>query len=318
MSQLEQFTHSQARRHPLVLLFALVACLALFGPAAIASSEQKHFSSPGEAAKALVDAARSEDRQAALAILGDDAKPIISSGDKLADANGRRRFVDRYNQMHRFVTETNGDQVLYIGAENYPFPIPLVKDSSGWYFNTPAGEREILYRRVGRNELDTIDVLNVLVAAQRTYFQQSHDGSEVKQYAAKLISSPGTQNGLYWPVTSGAPESPIGPYLAKASAQGYVKTPSSKPAPYHGYYYHVLAAQGASAPGGTKSYLADGKMTGGFAFIAYPAKYGNSGVMTFIVGSDGQVYQKDLGPETLQMARSMTEFNPDSSWQKVE
>jgi len=299
----------------LILLFTLFACVAVAG---IARADQQHFSSPDDAAKALVDATRTMDLKAALAILGNEAMPIISSGDKVADAEYRQSFVDRYDQMHRFVTLKNGDEILYIGAENYPFPIPLVKDAQGWYFNTPAGEREILYRRIGQDELYTIAVLHALIDAQKTYFQQPHDGSDVKQYAAKLFSTPGTQDGLYWKPTGDEPESPVGPFLAKASAGNYVKQFSSKPSPFHGYYYRILTAQGPDASGGASSFIVDGKMTGGFAFAAYPAKYRNSGVMSFIAGDDGQIYQKDLGPKSAEIVRAMKAFNPDSTWTKAE
>jgi hypothetical protein len=203
---------------------------------------------------------------------------------------------------------------LFMGAENWPFPIPLKKDAAGqWYFDTKAGTEEILYRRIGGNELAAIRVSKALADAQYQYFDETHDGDSVHQYAQKIISEPGKQNGLYWKAAEGQPESPIGPVVAYATGEGY----QNKTEPFHGYYYRVLTAQGTAAPGGAKSYIVDGKMTQGFGFIAYPGQYRNSGVMTFVVNLNGVIYEKDLGPKTDDLAKAMTAINPDKTWRVV-
>jgi hypothetical protein len=272
---------------------------------------QKTFSSPEDASKALVTAAQSNDEKAMLDILGADGKQIVSSGDDAEDAEGRANFVKRYDQMHRLVKEADGTTVLYIGAENWPTPIPLVSKGNVWYFDTEAGKQEILYRRVGRNEMSAIRVCQELVAAQKEY---SADHSE---YAQKIFSDEGQHNGLYWK-SSGDHLSPIGPLVAAAVTESYAKGGDSAPTPYRGYYYHVLTRQGKNTPGGAKAYIVNGKMTAGFAFVAYPAEYRSSGVMTFVVNEDGVVYQKDLGKKTAALAKAMKDYNPDSTWQKSE
>ena len=272
---------------------------------------QKTFSSPEDASNALVTAAQNNDEKAMLDILGPDGKQIVSSGDEAEDAESRANFVQRYQQMHRLVKEPDGTTVLYIGAENWPTPIPLVNNSSSWYFDTEAGKKEILYRRIGRNEISTISVCQELVAAQKEYYSAQHN-----EYAQKIFSDEGQHNGLYWKAAEGEPQSPIGPLVASAVAKG--KSPDGAPTPYRGYYYHMLTRQGKNGPGGAKSYIVNGKMTEGFAFVAYPAEYRSSGVMTFIVNEDGVVYQKDLGKKTDALAKAMKEYNPNSSWQKAE
>jgi hypothetical protein len=274
---------------------------------------QKTFASAQEAGTALHAAVQAGDKDGELAVLGSSAGSLVSSGDEVQDKNNADIFLKRYQQMNRWSPETTGDQILYIGAENWPFPIPLKKSGAGqWYFDTKSGVQEILFRRIGKNEIETIQVCEALAGAQQDYFEQLHDGSAVHQYAQKIISDEGKQNGLYWKVADGQAESPIGPLVAHATAQGYGKTES--PAPFHGYFYHTLKAQGAKAPGGAKSYIVDGNMTGGFAFVAYPAEYRNSGVMTFMIDKNGIAYQKDLGPNTTSMAKDMTSYNPDKTW----
>ena len=274
---------------------------------------QKTFSSAEEASKALVAAAQSNDEKAMLEILGPEGKEIVSSGDEIEDAQNRANFVHKYQQMHRLVKEPNGTTMLYIGAENWPAPIPLVSKGNSWYFDTEAGKKEILYRRIGRNEISTIRVCEELVAAQKEYYSTQHN-----EYAQKIFSDEGQHNGLYWKAGDGEPQSPIGPLVASAVAEGYVKGRAGPPTPYHGYLYHILTSQGKSAHGGAKSYIVNGKMTEGFAFVAYPAEYRSSGVMTFIVGVDGVVYQKDLGKRTEALAKPMKEYNPGPGWQKAE
>lgn len=268
---------------------------------------QKTFSSPEDASHALLTAAQSNDEKALLDILGTDGKEIVSSGDDAEDAENRANFVKKYQEMHRLVKEADGTTILYIGAENWPTPIPLLNKGQTWYFDTGAGKAEILYRRVGRNEMSAIRVCQELVAAQKEY------SAEHNAYAQKVFSEQGQQDGLYWKA-SGDHLSPIGPLVAAA----VIERDASAPTPYRGYYYRIVTRQGKSAPGGAKSYVVNGKMTGGFAFVAYPAEYRSSGVMTFIVSEDGAIYQKDLGKKTGSLAKAMTEYSPNSSWKKAE
>ena len=264
---------------------------------------QKTFSSCSDAVSALVTAAENNDEKTILEILGPDGRQIVSSGDPAEDLENRANFVQRYKEMHRFVKEPDGTTTLYAGAHNWPFPIPLMNKAGAWYFDTSMGKKEILFRRIGRNEISTIHVCQELVAAEKEFF-----ASHKKQYAPKIYSDDGKQNGLYWKSGDGQPQSPIGPLVAQAVAHG-----DAQATPYRGYYFQMLPEQGASAPGGAKSYSADGKMTG-FAFVAYPAEYRSSGVMTFIVGSNGVVYSKDLGPSTAAIAKALKTYNPDATW----
>ena len=291
--------------------------LLLMGGFAIASLAQqpgqKTFSSPEDAASALIAAAQRNDEKAMLEILGTDGKQIISSGDAVEDAHDRADFAQRYQEMHRLVKEPDGTTTLYIGARNWPTPIPLVNKGNSWYFDADAGKTEILYRRIGRNEMSTIDVCKELVAAEKEYFA-THD----HVYAQKIISNEGEHNGLFWKAAEGEPQSPIGPLVASAVAEGYVKNQGGAPTPYRGYYFRILPRQGKNGQGGAKKYIVQGQMTEGFAFLAYPAEYKSSGVMTFIVSGDGAVFQKNLGQKTEVLAKAIKEFNPDSSWQKAE
>ena len=273
---------------------------------------QKTFSSAEEASNAMFTAAQGNDEKAMLGILGANGKEIVSSGDEAEDAQNRANFAAKYQEMHRLVKEPDGTTVLYIGAKNWPTPIPLVNKGGSWYFDTEAGKREILFRRVGRNEMSTIRVCQELVSAEKEYSGQH------SEYAQKIFSDEGQHDGLYWKATGGEPLSPVGPLVAAAVTESYAKTGDNAATPYRGYYYHILTRQGKTAPGGAKSYVVDGKMSAGFAFVAYPAEYRSSGVMTFIVGQDGVVYQKDLGKKTDALAKAMKEYNPNSSWQKAE
>jgi hypothetical protein len=230
------------------------------------------------------------------------------------DKKNKEFFLQHYEQMNRWGKETNGDQTLFLGADNWPFPIPLKKNASGqWYFDTKAGADEVLFRRIGSNEFAAIRVCKALADAQYEYFNGLHDGSTVHQYAQKIISDPGKQNGLYWKTSEGEPQSPIGPIIAYATAEGY----SNKTEPFHGYYYRVLTAQGAAAPGGAKSYIKNGAMTDGFALVAWPAEYRNAGIMTFVVNLNGVIYEKDMGINTADLAKAMTAINPDKTWRVV-
>ena len=273
---------------------------------------QKTFSSAEEASDALVTAARNNDEKTMLEILGREGKQIVSSGDETEDANSRANFVQRYQEMHRLMKEPDGTTILYIGAHNWPAPIPLVHKGSAWYFDSAAGKKEVLNRRIGRNELSAIRVCQELVASQKEYLTQH------SEYAQKIFSDEGQHNGLYWKAADSEPQSPIGPLVAAAVTQGYAKSQGSSPTPYRGYYFHVLTRQGKNGPGGAKSYIANGKMTDGFAFVAYPAEYRSSGVMTFIVSGDGVIYEKDLGKKSEVLAKAIKEYNPDSSWRKAE
>jgi hypothetical protein len=294
---------------------AALILIALF-PARVLAQQpgQKTFPTARKAIHALYVAVQGDDMKAMLDILGQDAKQIISSGDESDDQTTRANFVKKFEEMHRLVKEPNGTTTLYIGAENWPTPIPLVEKSGAWYFDTEAGKNEILLRRIGRNEMSAIKVCQELVAAEKEYYSM-----ENKVYAQKFMSDPGQKNGLYWPAPDPQHESPIGPMVAYASAEQSDRADRKDPAePFHGYYFRVLTRQGKDAAGGVADYIVDGKMTAGFAFVAYPAQHRNSGVMTFIVGKDGVVYQKDLGKNTIKLAAAMKEYEPDSAWKKAE
>ena len=293
------------------LAMLLFACFAV--DSAAQQKGQKTFSSPEEASKAVVAALQNNDEKAVLEILGPDATQIVSSGDPTEDAESHANFVRKYEEMHRFLKEPDGSVTLYIGAENWPTPIPLAMKGNLWFFDSEAGRREILFRRIGRNEYSAIRICQELVAAQKEYYAMQHN-----EYAKQIYSDEGQHNGLYWKVSDGETQSPIGPLVAFAVAEGYVKGRGAPPTPYRGYFFYFLMRQGKDAPGGAKSYIVKGKMTEGFAFVAYPAQYRSSGVMTFIVNQDGVVYQKDLGQKTEARGKSMEEYNPDSSWGKAE
>ena len=296
------------------LLAALVIFLAagMPGRASAQQAGQKTFASAEEASKALAAAVQSNDMKALLEILGPEGKEIVSSGDDVQDAESRTDFAAKYEEMHRLVKEPDGTVCLYIGAENWPTPVPIVSKGGAWFFDTEAGKKEILFRRVGRNELSAIMVCQALVAAQKEYFASQHG-----EYAQVIFSDEGKHDGLYWKVAAGEEQSPIGPLVAMAVAEGYTKGQAGPPTPYRGYLFHILTRQGKAAPGGAKDYVVSGKMTEGFGFVAYPAEYRSSGVMTFIVGADGVVYQKDLGKKTEAVGKALKEYNPDSRWEKT-
>jgi hypothetical protein len=279
---------------------------------------QQTFASAAEASGALVVALKADDPQALLKILGPNAKDIIASGDDAADKSEREQIVQKYEQMHRLVTEPDGTTTLYIGAENWPTPIPLVHKAKDWYFDTSAGKQEILYRRIGRNELAIIQVCLELVDAQKEYYSLPHDGDSGQHYAEKVFSDPEKHNGLYWKAVSGEPDSPIGPSVASAAEEVFAGNASQEPQPFEGYYFRLLKAQGAHAPGGARSFVEGGKLTSGFAFVAYPAKYRSSGVMTFLVNQDGIVYEKDLGARTAALAKALTRYERDATWRKAD
>lgn len=306
-----------------ILIGVLVIGLGTSRSGLAQQSGQKTFSSPTAAANALAAAAQKHDKQAMLAILGPDGHDLIFSGDWTADRKNNDHFAEKYHEMHRFVAASGGRVFLYIGAENWPVPIPLQKSGSRWYFDTAYGIREVVYRRIGFNELSAIRVCQAIVNGEQEYYAGLHDGDSVHQYAQKFKSTRGKQDGLYWKVSSSdKPQSPLGPLVAEAASEGYGHHghhhATGHPRPFHGYIYRLLTRQGSAAKGGAQNYIVDGKMTGGFALVAYPVRYRDSGVMTFVVNQDGQIYQKDLGPQTSQVASEMEEYNPDSTWQPVE
>jgi len=299
------------------LLFAalLVAGTALtFDPGSAAPPSVPRFPSAEAAAAALVDAARAGDTTALLRILGPDGRPLVSSGDEVADRRGREGFVRAYDDAHRLAQAGEGALVLIVGKDEWPMPIPLVHDAGGWWFDTRQGREEILNRRVGRNELHAVQVCLAYVDAQREYYVRAPDGGGLLQYAQRFRSRPGRRDGLYWEAQPGEPGSPLGPLVAQAQGEGYPGERSGGRTPYWGYYYRILKAQGPHGEGGAFDYVVSGRMIGGFALVAYPAEWGVSGVKTFIVSHDGVVYEKDLGPKTAALARAMTRFDPDDSW----
>jgi Protein of unknown function (DUF2950) len=299
--------------------FMLLALMVMFaGCRKTATPSLTTFASPDQAGDGLLSAAKTGDLNEVLGIFGPDSKEVIFSGDAVQDKATVGAFATGYEQMHRWRKMPDGSQVLMIGAQNFPFPIPLKKNESGqWFFDTAAGKEEIVRRRIGRNELSVIDVCGAVADAQADYYSRTQLDGGTKQFALKFISDPGKQNGLYWNSPDDQPKSPLGPLLAYATSEGYSAKPDAHQ-PFHGYYFHMLKGQGSQAPGGAKEYVTGGKMVGGYAFVAYPAEYGNSGVMTFIMNQDGLLLQKDLGKTTTETASAMTEFDPDGSWSVVQ
>ncbi len=306
------------RRLPLLVLLILAVLLTSRTSAAQAISGQKTFPSSSEAVKNLMAAARSGDPAQLVPIIGPQAGALIASGDLGAAKQVLANFVKAYDEKHAISSEAQGFEFLQVGKGDWPFPFPIVRDGETWYFDIDRGNEEILDRRVGRNELGAIAVCEGYVQSQKDYAAKGRDGNPRGIYAQRFLSAPGKQDGLYWPVSKGEPESPMGPLVASAALENSSQPSAGAPAPYYGYYYKILTAQGPDAPGGEKSYIVDGKLTGGFALIAYPAKYDFSGVMTFIVNQDGVVYQQDLGDQTTDSASKITAFNPDSSWQPAQ
>ena len=288
------------------------------GTPANAAAKQEGFASPEEAVKAFTAAMRSHNDKELLSILGPEAKELIFSGDAVKDRQGREGFIGKYDKKNSLVHEGE-KMVLVIGEKDWPFPIPLVKKGDQWFFDTKAGREELLNRRIGENELSTIQTMLAIVDAEREYAMKDRNGDGVLDYAEKFMSDPGKKNGLYWETKEGEDESPLGQLVADARDKGYTKAGvKQKPIPYHGYYFGMLKQQGTHAPEGAFEYVVNGKQIGGFAVVAHPATYGNSGVMTFLVNHDGVVYQKDLGTNTAKIAKAMKAFDPDSSWKKVK
>ena len=286
-----------------------------------APAKQLTFATPDDAAKALADAVRAKSAHDLLAVVGPESKSWLFSGDKVADANDWKKFLDAYDQKVSLDRQGEDKVILDVGNDGWPFPAPIVKRDGHWAFDANAGHDEIVDRRVGRNELDTIQTLLAIVDAQREYASTDADGNGFDDYARRFRSTPGKKDGLYWPTKEGDKESPLGPLVAEASSEGYLKSSKGKSGhkePYHGYYYRILTSQGKNASGGAFNYMVGDKLLGGFAIEAWPAKYRSSGVMTFVVNHEGVVYQKDLGPRTPAVAGSMTQYNPDATWRKAE
>lgn len=284
-----------------------------------ASPDQRAFVSPREAVQALVNAMKVEDMEALAAILGPEGRDLISSGDAVSDKQERAHFVRAYEQSNNLERPTETKAVLVIGRDKWPLPIPVIKEGETWVFDTVAGKEEILNRRIGRNELSAIQVCLAYVDAQREYARVPREGDRLLTYAMNFRSDEDAKNGLYWPTKEGEALSPLGVLIANARAEGYSGKASGGglPTPYHGYVYRILTAQGPDAPGGAYDYVVNGKMIGGFALVAYPAQYGVSGVMTFIVNHEGVMYQKDLGADTENTARAIEKYNPDKTWKKA-
>ncbi|MBF0557860.1 MAG: DUF2950 domain-containing protein [Nitrospirae bacterium] len=295
---------------------SMTACLL---PAAAEDIKQKQFSSPEEAFRVLVEASRTNDTHELLAIFGPGGKAIISSGDAVADSNARARFVRSADESLNFKKLDKKTILAVTGKDACSFPIPIVKAGRHWVFSTEEGKQEIINRRIGRNELDTIRVSLGYIEAQREYASKDRDGSGVLKYAQRFMSHEGKKDGLYWKAAAGEESSPLGPLFARATEEGYTaRKPGEKHKPYHGYFYRILKSQGRNAPGGELDYMIKDAMTGGFGLLAYPAEYGVSGIMTFIVNQQGIVYEKDLGPKTEEIAAAVTKFDPDTTWQKVK
>jgi hypothetical protein len=300
-----------------VVPLALVGLAVLFASACKKAPEQARFATPEEAAVALLEAFKTQDLAKVQAIFGREGVDAVASGDPVADRHDREVLALAMEQSWRWAPYGEDAKELIIGDEQWPFPILLVKTGNGWQFDSEEGKEEVLARRIGGNELGAIDICRALVGMQRAYAGQPHDGKPAGLFAQRLRSSTGRQDGLYWQRKRGERRSPLGDLVAEAEAEGYdqIKPESS---PFRGYRFRILSAQGPAAPGGKKSYVVNGDMTGGFAFLAYPAKYEFSGVMTFIVGQEGVVYQKDLGEDTATQALRLAEYNPDESWKALE
>ena len=315
MSSIKQQTTSRLRRARDVWL--AVISIWLITAAGAACAAQKVFATPDDAVAQFVASAKATDMKGLIDVLGPGGKRIIQSGDAIADKAALARFVQAYDEAHKVENSGDSKAILSVGKDAWPFPVPIVKAADGWRFDAKQGAEELLNRRIGRNELSVIQVVEAYVDAQREYYLRNPSKDKLLHYAQQFVSSKGKRDGLYFPVASGEQASPLGALFASATAQGYKAGTAAKPNAYHGYYYRILKSQGPDAKGGAYDYIAQGRMIGGFALVAYPATYGNSGIMTFIVNHDGVVFQKNLGPNTAAIAAKMTKFNPDSTWQRV-
>jgi DUF2950 family protein len=307
------------RRTVLGMIVATIILVSTYGHANARDIKQQSYASPEDAVKALVDAVKANNNDELLAIFGPGSEDIISSGDDVDDKTHREHFLSAYAEMNKLEKETPDKIVLHVGSRDWTLPIPIVKNGDTWVFDTNAGRKEILNRRIGRNELNVIKVLHAYVDAQREYASKDRNGDGSLQFAQKLASTNGKHDGLYWEVKEGEEMSPFGPFVAKAAKEGYnVKAQSDESSPYHGYFYKILKGQGKNARGGQYDYAVNGKMILGFALVAYPAKYESSGIMTFIVNQEGVVYEKDLGESGAKIVGSMKKYDPDSTWKKAK
>jgi hypothetical protein len=302
--------------HMIARSIAVSAALCFTLAASAQDAKQKTFATPEDAVVALVEAGKAADGTALRALFGAEGDKLLSSGDPVMDQRNREVFLVAYSEQAALMAVSPTAAVLYIGNEDWPFPIPLIKEGTAWRFDTAAGAQEILYRRIGRNELTTIRVCRAYVEAQKEYAAKAHDGKPIGVYAERIASTPGKQDGLFWKSEDPEHMSPLGEFAAEAAAEGY-KHVEGRPAAFHGYIFRILTG-GESAGGAAASYIVNGKMRGGFALIASPAVYGSSGVMTFIVNQDGVVYEKDLGSETAKTVAAITEFKVDASWRQTE
>ncbi|MGH7117514.1 MAG: DUF2950 domain-containing protein [Acetobacteraceae bacterium] len=305
-------------RRTVPLTSLLVLSLLATPLATQAATAQQSFATAAQAAGALIAAVRSNNQATLATILGPGSKKLIASGDAVADANARHRFVASYDMQHKLIPDGANRMLLEVGSNDWQMPVPIVENAGQWRFDSAAGAQKLIDRRIGRNEIQAIRTLLGVVDAEKQYFAlTAQQGQGV--YAERLVSTPGNQDGLYWPATSKADESPLGPLVATAEAEGYPgQLVAGKPTPYQGYYFRILKAQGPFAAGGAKAYVQDGRMTGGFAIVAWPASFGASGVMTFMVDQDATVFQKDLGPNTATVAAAMTTFDPELSWTRID
>jgi hypothetical protein len=302
----------------LLAAFALPASAADTVAAGVGTLIQRRFATAEAATEALVAAVRANDVKRIRVVLGPGSDKLISSGDPVADRHARERFVAAFDKRSKIEQEGDAKATLIVGENDWPVPFPIVRHADGWRFDTRSGAEEILNRRIGRNEISAIQVCLAYVDAQREYAMTQGNRDGTHEYATKIVSTPGNRDGLYWPMKEGHPLSPLGPLAEKAKEEGYGQTRNAAHEPYHGYFYRVLARQGRDAPGGAYDYVVHGRMIGGFALVAYPARWGSSGVMTLIVNHDGVVYEKNLGNATVAIASRMTQFNPDSSWSKTQ
>jgi hypothetical protein len=301
-----------------IVAVLLVCAIASEGLAASKNVKQKTFNSAENAAEALFNAAKAQNEREMDAIFGPTGKDLIVSRDQAVNKDLYERFVKAYGEKNRLDISMDNKALLYVGNNEWPFPVPIVRKGNTWSFDTKQGKTEVLRRRIGRNELDTIQSCLAYVDAQKDYARMTAPKDSQGEYARKFISDPGMRNGLYWETKEGEEPSPLGIFMARARKEGMQRKTTDKPVPYHGYYYRILTSQGKNASGGAQDYVANGRMTGGFALVAYPAEYGVTGVMTFIVNRDGVVYQKNLGKQTAKTAQAMTAFDPDTTWTQVK